>query len=304
MIKSKQFTQSDFKKVSDFLKLTYDEMSSNWYIDRWNFCRYFAQNRLGVFDIWPSTVGMWVDDNDKIIAIVCSEGEQKGEAFFQLRPMDYDEQLINEMIDFAEENLCISKDGSNHLYIRPNNICKNNIINVLTNRGYSQEERFETDSSMNIEGIFNVELPEGFRIIEAKDVSVSSRGLAHGKAFGNTDSDTPEYLEERIIGYTGLVKAPDYKGDLDLCIIDKKGEIASFTTVWYDEVNSIGILEPVGTIPKYRRLGLGKAVIYEGINRIKRLGAKKIHVGSNQNFYKAIGFNVEATTEIWYKRFD
>lgn len=303
MIKRREFTQRDFKKVSDFLKLTYDEMSSNWYIDRWNFCRYFAQNWLQVFDEWPSTVGMWVDSNDEIVAIVCSEGEQKGEAFFQLKRMYYEEELINEMIKFAEENLYAIKEGSKYLHIRANNIYKDTIVNALKLRGYELENNEEFDSSMSIEGTYEVKLPEGFRIVEADNFNASLRGIAHAKAFRNIDSESVDYIEERTRGYAGLVKAPDYIGGLDLCILDEVGEITSFATVWFDEVNLVGILEPVGTITKYRRLGLGKAIIYEGINRIKGLGATKIHVGSNQEFYKAIGFSVEAKTEIWYKEF-
>ena len=101
--------------------------------------------------------------------------------------------------------------------------------------------------------------------------------------------------------YQLLRKAPDYRPELDLSVVDENNEIASFTTVWYDESNRIGMLEPVGTIPSYRRMGLAKAVIFEGINRIRKLGAKKIYVGSDQKFYLSIGFTVEYEKEVWQK---
>ena len=88
--------------------------------------------------------------------------------------------------------------------------------------------------------------------------------------------------------YKGLITAPDYSEKLDFCVIDGEGKIAAFTTVWFDDYNKIGIIEPAGTILKYRRMGLGKAVIYEGANKLKELGATKLHVGSCQDFYKAI----------------
>jgi len=298
----REFKQTDFEKVRDFLKGTYSEESSNWYIDRWNFCRYFAHNWLEVFDTWPSTVGMWVDENDEIVAIVSSEEENNGEVFFQLREINYSEDFINILIEYAEKNLSILKDGYLQLYPMVNNACKDIMTKVLVDRGYSNTGNYETDCSMNIKKQLNVDLPDGFMIQTANNYSARERAQAHGRAFNNELSEVPARINERIRGYTGLVNAPDYNEDIDLCIVDKIGEIASFVTLWFDSTNKVGILEPVGTILKYRRKGLGKAIIYEGINRIKELGATKVHVGSNQDFYKDIGFQVECRTEIWHKQ--
>jgi predicted N-acetyltransferase YhbS len=84
--------------------------------------------------------------------------------------------------------------------------------------------------------------------------------------------------------------------------LDPNSEIASFAGVWYDDLNRIAQLEPVGTIPKYRRMGLAKAVIYEGINRARKMGANIMYVGSNQQFYLSIGFSVIYSKEIWLKK--
>lgn len=298
----RRFEQSDFVKVSDFLKETYSKNSSNWYIDRWNFCRYFAHNWLKIFDTWPDTVGMWVNEKDEIIAIVSSEGEKNGEVFFQLKEMRYTKDFISEIIDYAEENLSVLKNGQLQLYPIVNNACKDMMIKVLVDRGYSSTGKYETDCSMAITKKLNVELPEGFTIQLANKYSAKMRAQAHGRAFNHELADVPALLDERTRGYLGLINAPDYNKVIDLCIVDKSNEIASFATVWFDDINKIGILEPVGTILKYRRKGLGKAVIFEGINRIKALGASKVHVGSNQEFYKDIGFQVESRTEIWYKQ--
>ncbi len=75
--------------------------------------------------------------------------------------------------------------------------------------------------------------------------------------------------------------------------ISDANEVASFTTFWYDELNKIGILEPVGTIPKYRKMGLGKAVIYEAIKRVKDKGVERIF---------SMGFSLAYSKEIWKKR--
>jgi GNAT superfamily N-acetyltransferase len=57
------------------------------------------------------------------------------------------------------------------------------------------------------------------------------------------------------------------------------GEIASFCTVWYDDVTRSAYLEPVATVPEHQRLGLARATISEGLKRVKRLGATRAFVG-------------------------
>ncbi|EKD44408.1 MAG: hypothetical protein ACD_71C00145G0002, partial [uncultured bacterium (gcode 4)] len=57
--------------------------------------------------------------------------------------------------------------------------------------------------------------------------------------------------------------------------------------------------EPLGTDSKHRRKGLSKALINEGINRLIEKGIKKLYVGSDQDFYKAIGFKEDAAFNVY-----
>ena len=61
--------------------------------------------------------------------------------------------------------------------------------------------------------------------------------------------------------------------------IAPNGDIASFTTVWFDDVTRCAYFEPVGTYTPYQRRGLAKAVMFEGLRRVKRLGATFAFVG-------------------------
>jgi len=297
----KDFLQKDYGRVRDFIQDTYSATSSNWTIERWAWSRYFNGYWLEIFDVWPSTVGMWVDENDAIVAVVSNEGEKDGDVFFQLREVDYSEENIHELIDFAEENFAVSCDGREQLYPRVNNTSKNAFIKVLKDRGYVYTGRKESDAIKAIDGELEVKLPEGFHIKGARDFSAGLRALAHGGAFSEASEEIEALMSERTRAYTGLVKSPDYDERLDLCVVDKDGTIAAFATFWYDSTNRIGALEPLGTMPMYRRRGLGQALVYEGINRLRALGARKLHVGSSQLFYKGIGFNIELETEIWEK---
>lgn len=300
----RSFRDDDFIKIRDFLKQTYEKKAHyvNWHIDRWSFTRYFAQPIHGTFSTWPKTVGIWDDEQGNLAGIVNSEGEKGGEAFFQLSPVDFSDEFIKEMIEFAEKNLAIQKEGHKEIYFR---IDEGNrqFTAIFLAMGYTLQDWKEAESAMEITQKLEVRLPPGFTIAEAHRLDNTQKGLAHVRAFSNTGSDNPEGLTERIKGYEYMRKSPDYNPELDLSVLDEQNEVASFVTLWYDDLNQIGILEPVGTIPKYRKMGLGKAVIYEGINRIRAMGAKKVYVGSDQQFYHSIGFKVVNKNVVLAKHF-
>ncbi|HOL91138.1 MAG TPA: GNAT family N-acetyltransferase [Clostridiales bacterium] len=302
----KAYRDEDFIRIRDFLKYTLYENPSrkNWLIDRWNFGRYFSQTMHGTFDTWPETVGIWEDENNEIIAVVNSEGEvinrKAGSAFFQLGNRDFTDDFLSELIDYAESRLALTTEEGTYVNVFVDEDAFS-IRKLLKEKDYTLLEWKDPMSCMDISGCLKEELPEGFRIADANEVSDCQKGFAHGRAFGYYINDAPDDdAAERC--FQALRNAPDYLPELDLSILDRNGEVASFAGVWYDDLNRIGILEPVGTIPKYRRMGLGKAVVYEGINRVLKMGANRIFVGSDQQFYISIGFRAIYYKQIWQKK--
>jgi GNAT superfamily N-acetyltransferase len=81
--------------------------------------------------------------------------------------------------------------------------------------------------------------------------------------------------------------------------------VASFCTVWFDDVTRTGVFEPVATVPAHQRRGLGKAVMAEGLRRLERAGATLAYVGSYSAeagaLYAAMGFTEHDLLEPWEK---
>jgi len=89
-----------------------------------------------------------------------------------------------------------------------------------------------------------------------------------------------------------LREAPYYNQDLDLIIED--GEVFSATcTGWYDEKHKAGYIEPLGAHPEYQKQGLGKAIVYSAMQRLKDMGATTLGMVSSESsrmFYQSLGF--------------
>ena len=95
---------------------------------------------------------------------------------------------------------------------------------------------------------------------------------------------------------------PHLKPELCILVVAPSGDYASYCGMWYDPATEYALVEPVATDPDYRRLGLGKAAVLEGIRRCGALGATQAYVGSAQQFYYQIGFRPVPASTFWATR--
>lgn len=300
-------------RIRDFLVDTTGvfQRPQNWGIERWNYARYFVAPYLGDPDpersarnvrFWEESVGVWENGAGEIVGVVNNEHPDPthpgfGEAFLQRHPQAG--FLLGEMLDYAEANLRDREKNRLATYVFEHD---RELQAVLRRRGYRKDEAHPGYDSVFVVGGERpaCALPEGFTIRSMADENdLASRSRAFGLGFNHRDPR--EWPTVRT--YAELQKAPDYRKDLDLYVVAPDGEIVSFCIVWVDERNRIGYLEPVGTHPDFRRRGLGRAVVSEGIRRAAALGAEKVNVGSGQAFYEAIGFRKCAIGYPWTRQF-
>ena len=296
----KRYCKEDFIRIRDFLADTYAyfERPHNWTIERWNFSISMARVMNGVsLEAWESQIGIW-EDGDKILGVVNAEGEDDGEAFFQVAHEDLPRDILTEMFSFCEAHLGKEREGRRviHLRIPPGSL---QIEEIAMSRNYLQRPEKEEVSELCMEQEFRVNLPKGFSFKYGDEVSPNEKGQAHARAFGYYENI--KYRERAPIGYQLMSLTPDYRADLDIYVASPDNEIAAFATMWYDEVNHIGMLEPVGTIPEYRRMGLGRASIVQLVTQAQEKRVRRVYVGSGQDFYRRLGFEPKALYGVWVK---
>jgi len=98
-----------------------------------------------------------------------------------------------------------------------------------------------------------------------------------------------------------MFDTPGARRDLKIAVQAPDGSFASFCGMFYEPMNRYAYVEPVATDPAYRRIGLGKPAVLEGIRCCAVLGANAAYVGSDQQFYLSLGFSVRTTSECWVK---
>ncbi len=111
-------------------------------------------------------------------------------------------------------------------------------------------------------------LPRGFQVRAVAGLSeAAARAAVHRAAFGSQRVSTEVYAH--------LMRgARHYRSELDVVAVAPGGELAAMALGWLDPDNYVGELEPVGTAPAYRRLGLARAVSQEALGRLWAAGAR------------------------------
>ncbi len=291
---------NDFIAVRDFLVATYSHYrrTYNWTLERWNFSVSLARIINGTsLAAWVDQIAMW-EDGEALLGVVNWEGEGHGEAFFQLAHEELPDGILQEMFDFCEARMGKSAGDHREIYLRipPDDARR---VSIAQARGFVREPWDVNEGILTLTGQIPVVLSAGFTFADGRQVSAEAKAMAHAKAFDYYDEML--YRERAIIGFAEMMLTPDYLPHFDLHVRTPHGEIAAFATLWYDERNQLGILEPVGTVPEFRKLGLGRALIAELINRAREAGTQRVNVGSDQVFYQRLGFEPRTVYEIWRK---
>ena len=71
-----------------------------------------------------------------------------------------------------------------------------------------------------------------------------------------------------------------------------------------DTVTKTALIEPVSTREKYRRKGIGTALMHGAILKCREKGVEKCYVNSydwRRKFYNAAGFITEDSIGFWHK---
>ncbi len=311
--------EKDFLPIRDFLANTYRafERPLNWRIERWNYARYFVAPYLGVYDhdaaptveeslqaiqVWEDAIRVWENRAGEIVGVLNIEHPAAwhpgfGEAFFQRHPRYL--HLLTDMLEYAEAHLVNPRDMQLHTYVYEHD---EQLQSLLQARGYQKDTQdVGWDSELIVrESLPAPKPPEGFVIQSMTDENdIEARREIFGRGFNHPD---PAEWPSRFT-YEELQRAPDYRKDLDLYVVAPGGEHVACCIAWYDSVNRIGTLEPVSVHPDFRRRGLGRDVVLEGIRRTAALSARKIVVGSGQPFYERIGFKRQYVSYRWAKSF-
>lgn len=299
-------SEEDFWRIRSFLRevtLANNLREHSWHVARWDYWRWHGIENCGADPLMDS-VFLWETAKGEIAAVV--NPENRNSIYFQVHPKYRSPALEQEMLKVAENHLAYPNAENKkqlHVFATENDELREKL---LEQNGYTLGTGVETQNRRLVSRkIPDVSIPDGFTIRSLGDQSeLPARSWASFRGFHPNDPP------EKYSGwewYLNIQRCPLYRRDLDIVAVAPNTEIASFCTIWYDDVTRSAYYEPVATPPEYQRKGLAKACMMEGLRRLQKLGCELAFVGSEaphaQAFYHSIGFDEHDLFREWTKEF-
>lgn len=247
-------------------------------------------------------VRMWLHDG-RVQAVAMFEAP--GRLLLEILPVSA--ALLPEIIARAERSTL--RAGQTEVFVRVYDSDQDRSA-ALAALGYAKSENegviFRSDLSQPLPA---PNLPPGFRIRDSVGIDPARRANAHRDAWDDLSEiglpDARSSFTTEV--YEGLRKAPHYDPTLDIVVEAESGEFVANLICWSDERSRIGSLEPVGTHARYRKRGLARAAILEGLHLLKQRGMKHGRV-STAHFnrpaiaaYASSGFTLIDRASWWNK---
>jgi mycothiol synthase len=297
-------TEEDYWRIREFLREVFRANRRRelcWQTYRFDYWRWHGVENMGHGKL-ETDLFIWEKPDGQIGAVL--NRESPGSVFLQVHPAYRTPHLEEEMLAKAEEDLfTLTPNGRKtirvwvleHDHLRQDIVSKRNYVESA-----QADYQRRRDMSMPIpEG----PVAEGYTVRSLGGVEeLPARSLVSWQAFHPDESDD---AYEGWRWYYNIQRCPLYRRDLDIVAVAPGGELAAFCTIWFDDANRTGAFEPVGTAPGHQRRGLAKALMSEGLRRLKRLGATLAFVGSwneaTHTLYSSMGFTEYDLLKAWVK---
>jgi GNAT superfamily N-acetyltransferase len=270
---------SDLSAIGELLRRTYGVCKT---LNAWSFAQFdiWAQRRIADSEAfgenaWKQYFRIWQDENGKLIGAAFAHDRHhwRRDPDPHALILDFEHpHLMDEMLDWAEA--CAKpeisvKDG--HLVLN----------NILKSRGYVRSDDCMISREKPLTGtpLEPVNLPEGYRIEVIKHGTWPAYFVAVNAVFNMMDN---------VDSFRSIQQASSNVPELHLKVVSDQGEIAAFCSVWWDRQNNVAEFEPVGTVPRFQKKGLGRALLAHACNRLREMGCPLVTV---ESWSEAVGAN-------------
>jgi GNAT superfamily N-acetyltransferase len=293
---------TDIERITQFLLETYRLYDGlhNWDPRRWLGAVYHRNDAdmAKVMREMPDNVHIWQDGAGHIVGVVIPEYE--GDATLQVHP-DYT-ALEDVILAWAEDHLAVAKDdGKHHIYTWATSDDEARHA-VLEARGYARTGAFETMRRRDMsQPVPDVALPEGYvaRAMRVDEHDQQKMAELLNKAFGRTIHSAEEYRN--------FQQMPYYRAQFDRVIEAPDGTLVATAGFTVHEAESFALVEPVATHPDHQGIGLGTAVINDGLREVHEVGLARAYIGAwhanpTANYlYQKLGFTDGIVSKQWGK---
>ena len=172
-------------------------------------------------------------------------------------------------------------------------------IRDLEQVGFTSQENMGEHSWTQVLMKHSMQIPKETHRSEGFHIRVL-KGASEVEAYAALHRSVFESKNMTVDWRNRTLQRPEYIPELDLVAEAPNGQLAAFCICWLAQDaggNIRGQIEPLGVAAAYRRLGLGRAILSEGLQRLQSKGATQIYVQTDNyrnaafKLYESSGFH-------------
>ncbi len=301
---------NDLERLEEFLRNQYFENKNmtSWLPERLHDGIYRMDTQLtdkgkekssDYFYIW--------EENEEIVGCILTDSDT-----VHIFIKNGFEELYEDMVKYAEENcrplFDINDDGTIDFCVVLHDSLQSR-VEVLKKLGYEKQDEEDYDNYVYPQKIdVSINLPDGYRLVYGDEYTNEVNKWSACNMGFHPELESPDY-KNVMNPYESRKKSSMYKDSFESLVIDEKsGEnnnVCSYSFVYVDKKSKTAFVEPVSTREKYRRIGIGTAMMHGVMIKCKELGIEKCYVNSydwRRKFYNAAGFITEDSIGLWIKK--
>jgi len=249
---------------------------------------------------YPENIRMWRDEQGQLLAWAILQ-VPFWKIDYAYNP-NFHHQVHSQILNWADEQArkIVSTPSGHPAWFVPVLANWTDRIHDLEQAGFTSQANVGEHSwsqvlmehSMQIPN--QVNLPEGFLVRPLN-------GMSEVETYVNLHQAVFESKNMTVAWRERTLQRPKYIPELDLVIVAPNGQLAAFCICWlYKDTNGnvSGQIEPLGVHADFRKLGLARAILVEGLKRLSAKGATQIYVQTDNyrnaafQLYASAGFHV------------
>jgi len=227
-------------------------------------CRTGALDDPADWRFWPGPdgrdVAVGLIEGENVVALVHPTARDRGR----------EDEVRRWAVGRVEEKVCVAGSGTPYTLVEEVAEDAPARVAAVESAGYTRGPSHYVSYRRDISAPLPEPLvPVGYVVCHmAGEEEAAARGTLQRDAFSGTYSD-----ESAAARWLGTMRMPGYDPALDLVIVASDGTLVAGCLCWLDARNQVGLVEPLGTRPAYRRRGLASALLAEGLRRLAACGA-------------------------------
>ena len=297
--------EDDFWEARNFLReifLLNGSLEHSWHVARLDYWRWHYIKTCSIFGSVGEGMAIWRDADGVMAAALNHLGDS--ELRLHVHPHFRSPELENELLAYGEDQFFTTRDDGSRYVLMPIFEDDTQRQEIALARGYEKRSgwghHYRGDLSLSIPAL---PAAPGYTIRSMGGAEeYPSRSWASWRAFHSDEPD--ENYDGDYSWYANLQSAPLYRRDLDIVAAAPDESIAAFCTIFYDDFTRSAVTVLVGTAAEYWRRGLGKAVITEGLRRLRDMGCRYVfstaHDKPADHLYRSV-LQEMRLTETWVK---